>query len=51
MINLIYQSGPFGDETSNYDVKTDAKTVGEFIDMVLSERNFEWGGGMHQERR
>lgn len=43
MINLICQSGPFGDETSNYDVKTNAKTVGEFIDMVLSERNSEWG--------
>ena len=43
MINLIYQSGTFGDETSNYDVKTNAKTVGEFIDMALSERNSEWG--------
>ena len=43
MINLIYESGPFGDQTYNYDVNTDAKTVGEFIDMVLSERVDEWG--------
>ena len=43
MIDLIYKSGPFGDETSNYNVNTDAKTVGEFIDMVLSERGNEWG--------
>ena len=36
MIDLRYKAGPFGDCTSNYDVRADAKTVGEFIDKILA---------------
>ena len=36
MIKFKHLAGPFGDETSNYAVSTDAKTVGEFIDFILA---------------
>ena len=32
--------GPFGDCTSSYDVTTDAKNVGEFIDIIKKKDNF-----------
>ena len=35
-IKLNHVSGPHSDETSDYDVKTSAKTVGEFIDLILA---------------
>lgn len=43
MIELEYKNGPFGDETSYYNVKTDAKYVVQFIEQVLKERGNEWG--------
>lgn len=43
MIKLNYESGPFGDETSNYSVDTDAVYVVQFIEQVLKERSDEWG--------
>ena len=43
MIELKYKSGPFGDETSNYTVETDAVFVVQFIEQVLKERDKEWG--------
>lgn len=43
MIKLNYEKGPFGDETSNYNVTTDALYVAEFIEQVLKERSGEWG--------
>lgn len=42
-IELVYMEGPFGDETSNYDLKFEKRTtVQDVIDFALSERN-EWG--------
>lgn len=43
MIDLVYKSGPFGDETSYYNVRTDAAFVVQFIEQVLKERGNEWG--------
>lgn len=43
MICLEYKSGPFGDGTSFYNVKTDAISVHQFIEQVLKERSNEWG--------
>lgn len=44
MFELIYSSGPHGDETCWYDVKMDKPcTVREFIDEVLKTRPREWG--------
>lgn len=43
MLEFIYERGPFGDETSNYTVKTEVKTVGELIEQVIKERSQEWG--------
>ena len=43
MIKLNYERGPFGDETSNYSVDTDAVYVVQFIEQVLKERSGEWG--------
>ena len=43
MIKLNFAGGPFGDETSNYHVKTDATYVVQFIEQVLKERSNEWG--------
>lgn len=42
-IELVYMRGPFGDETSNYDLKFEkGTTVQDVIDFVLS-RTGEWG--------
>lgn len=38
-IEFVHKAGPFGDETSVYDVITDAKTVGEFIPLALEKDN------------
>lgn len=43
MIKLNYERGPFGDETSNYSVETDAINVAQFIEQVLKEKTGEWG--------
>lgn len=43
MINLKYIKGPFGDETSYYNVETNATLVIQFIEQVLKERSNEWG--------
>ena len=34
-IELTQTGGPYGDETCSYSVKTKAKTVGEFITMLI----------------
>lgn len=43
MIEFNFAGGPFGDETTNYNVETDATYVIQFIQEVLKERNNEWG--------
>ena len=44
MIKYIQTSEVFGDCSANYDVKLNKPhTVGEFINLVLSERKGEWG--------
>lgn len=43
MVKLNHESGPFGDETSNYNVETDANNVSEFIKEVVKENPYEWG--------
>jgi len=42
-IERKYDSGPFGDETTNYLVGTSAKIVGDFIKLVLDNFKNEWG--------
>lgn len=42
-IELVYMRGPFGDETSNYDLKFEkGTTVQDVIDFALSRKK-EWG--------
>ena len=43
MIKLLYESGPFGDETTNYIVDTDNTYVSDFINEALKEFPEEWG--------
>lgn len=38
MVEFRKTGGPFGDATSNYEVLTDAKTVGEFIGNLLDRK-------------
>ena len=41
---LIYKAGPFGDETSLYEIKIDKPiTIEEFIDCILEDHYDEWG--------
>ena len=40
-VEIIHTAGPFGDETSMYEVVTDATTVGEFIDSILSKYKYQ----------
>lgn len=42
MINIEYGKG-YSDDTYEYFVTTDCKTVGDFINEVLMERKSEWG--------
>ena len=43
MIEFKPISRIFGDETQNYDVKTNAKSVAQFIEQILKERSNDWG--------
>lgn len=40
-IKLVHTGGPFGDCTDNYDIETNATTVGEFINAVIGRDNFQ----------
>lgn len=42
-INFKTIGGPYGDATSLYEVTSTAKTVREFVDLVLKELPGEWG--------
>lgn len=42
-IKLIHVAGPFGDETSRYDITFPNMTVADFILTVLKENPDEWG--------
>ena len=39
-VKLRHAGGPFGDETSNYWVETDAETIGEFIEEAIKKDNY-----------
>jgi len=39
-IKYVNPRGPFGDATMSYDVETNAKTVGEFIEACIHRDNF-----------
>ena len=44
MIERIHLKGPFGDETSLFDIKfTEEMTVEEFIKIAVAENLNEWG--------
>ena len=43
MVKLNFESGPFGDCTSNYNVDTNAECVAKFIEEVVKESPYEWG--------
>jgi len=40
-IKFVHTGGPFGDCTDNYDIETNATTVGEFMSAVLGRDNFQ----------
>lgn len=40
-VKLVHTAGPFGDCTDNYDVITDATTLGELITALLGRDNFQ----------
>lgn len=40
-VEFIHTGGPFGDCTDNYDVVTDATTLGELITALLGKDNFQ----------
>ena len=47
-IHRIYKAGPFGDETSLYDVIfPEGMTVAEFIETIVEENPKEWGDFLH----
>ena len=44
MIKYVKTGGPYGDETSRYDVILDKQyTVKEFISAILEQNKDEWG--------
>lgn len=43
-MKMVCTGGPYGDACSSYDVELDRTcTVQEFIEMVLKEKQNEWG--------
>lgn len=40
-IKLVHTGGPFGDCTENYNVITNATTLGEFITAILGKDSFQ----------
>lgn len=40
-IKFVHTGGPFGDCTDNYDVITDADTLGEFVTAILGKDNYQ----------
>lgn len=42
-IEFKQTGGPYGDETSNYDVTSDSKTARDFVNDVLVHYKGEWG--------
>lgn len=40
-VKLVHTAGPFGDCTDNYDVITDATTLGELITALLGKDEFQ----------
>ncbi len=47
-IHRIYKEGPFGDETSLYDIIfPEGITVAEFIETIVEENPKEWGDFLH----